>query len=312
MEVPPLLLRLSPARLAAAGRAYPLAAVVRVYDIGAISICFILEDMEAPAAALRPAALEFAGQRGLDPLFQRSLEEIRQILRPHLGELPIDPDFYEDYTILIADRTDPALDPVVLLLGEERTFSPQIRADSLRHTLSYGDDDLTILSWDTALLISPEPVGDMIELIEFANVEALELRYYDRVLTAQMERMYDDIESVDRSSRWRRLRQYHSIMTRLLETQADISEITEKAENLIKITEDVYYARVYSAALDVLRISQWRASVKRRIDVIRENYGMLSDEVNIQYSHLLEIVIILLIAIEIAFLLWETFRPVAG
>ena len=65
-----------------------------------------------------------------------------------------------------------------------------------------GIEDLTILAWDTALLISDEPPGDIIELIEFANVQALELRYDDQALTRQMERMYDDIETADRKSRY--------------------------------------------------------------------------------------------------------------
>jgi hypothetical protein len=114
-----------------------------------------------------------------------------------------------------------------------------------------------------------------------------------------MERMYDDIEAADRLSQFRRLRLYHKIMVRLMETQSEISDITEKVDNLIKVTEDVYYARVYSAALSVLRISQWRSSVSRRIEIIRQNYMMLSDEVNIQHSNFLELVVIILIAIEI-------------
>jgi uncharacterized Rmd1/YagE family protein len=94
-------------------------------------------------------------------------------------------------------------------------------------------------------------------------------------------------------------------MTRLMETHAEISEITEKVDNLIKTTNDVYYARVYGHALTVLRISQWRASVNRRIDLIRQNYMMLSDEVNIRHSNFLEFVVILLIALEVVFLVWE-------
>jgi len=114
-----------------------------------------------------------------------------------------------------------------------------------------------------------------------------------------MDRMYDDIENADRNSSFRRLRQYHRIMSRLMETQAEISDIVEKVDNLIKVTEDIYYARVYAAALHVLRISQWRDGVNRKIGMIRQNYQMLSDEVNIQHSNFLELVIILLIAFEI-------------
>ena len=52
---------------------------------------------------------------------------------------------------------------------------------------------------------------------------------------------YDDIDQADRMSRIRRMRQYHFIMAQLMETYAEISEITEKINNLIKVTEDVSY-----------------------------------------------------------------------
>jgi hypothetical protein len=299
METPPLSFNLTPLTLQREEREYALYATARVYDFGAVSICFILEDFAAPGAALREISLRFAGQNGLDNLFSGALAQVREILFPALGSLPVEQNFYEDYTIYTADRDDPALDPVVILLGEERPVSPQIREEMLKYSLSYYADDRTILSWDAALIISPEPARDIIELIEFANMQALELRHYDRALTRQMERMYDDIEAADRQSQFRRLRLYHRIMVRLMETQSEISDVTEKVDNLIKITEDVYYARVYAAALSVLRISQWRVSVNRRIEIIRQNYMMLSDEVNIQHSNFLEVVIIILIAIEL-------------
>ncbi len=305
MEVPPLLLRLPGVTGNAGGEETPLTVVARVYDIGAVSICFILEEMAASSGELRRAALRFAGHEGLNQAFAITLDRIREILSPLLEEFSIDPEFFEDYTIYVADRNDPVLDPLVVLLGEDREFSSQTREDILRNSLSYGTDDLTILSWDTALLLSSEHPADIIELIEFANVQALEFRYYDRVLTRQMERMYDDIETADRKSSYRRLVQYRRIMSRLMETQAEISDIIERVDNLIKVTEDIYYARVYAAALHVLRISQWRDGVNRKIGIIRQNYEMLSDEVNIQHSNFLEIIIILLIAFEIAIFIWQ-------
>jgi ribosome-binding factor A len=115
--------------------------------------------------------------------------------------------------------------------------------------------------------------------------------------------MYDDIEHADRMSQFRRGRQYHAIMAKLMETSAEISEIIEKVNNLIKVTEDVYYARVYATALKVLRSSQWSESVSRKIKVIQENYSMLSDEVRIQHSNFLEWVVIILIAFELVFMI---------
>jgi uncharacterized Rmd1/YagE family protein len=42
--------------------------------------------------------------------------------------------------------------------------------------------------------------------------------------------------------------------------------------------------------------------------VIRENYSMLSDEVRIQHSNSLEWIIIVLIAMEFIFAIWQALR----
>jgi hypothetical protein len=109
---------------------------------------------------------------------------------------------------------------------------------------------------------------------------------------------------------WRflRMRQYHTIMAKQMEIYAEVSEIFEKVDNLIKVTEDVYYARVYATALKVFRSRQWSESVSRKIEVIRENYSMLSDEVRIQHSNFLEWVIIILIALEFGLGIWQFIR----
>jgi hypothetical protein len=248
-------------------------------------------------------AFLFAGQEGLSDFYVQYLKTLGEIIRPHIKGFAINPDFFEDYTIYVTDRRDDSIDPVALLIGEKTNISPQIREDILRNSLSYTTDDLAILSWDSALLCNPDNPTDLIDLIEFANVQVLELRYYDRELTREMGKMYDDIEHADRMSQFRRGRQYHAIMVKLMETSAEISEIIEKVNNLIKVTEDVYYARVYATALKVLRSGQWSESVSRKIKVIQENYSMLSDEVRIQHSNFLEWVVIILIAFELVFMI---------
>lgn len=308
MESPPLLISMHPVTIEREGRLYELNAVVKVYDIGAISLCFVYHDTEIPSSALEEIASLLAEPEQLSDLFSAYLKNLSEILPPYIASQSIDPDFYEDYTIYVTDVIDPSIDSAVLLNGEQVLLSSHMREEIEKNTLSYTCDDRVILSWDSALICNPEFPTDLIELIEFANVQVLELRYYDRLLTNQMTRMYDVIEQADRSSSFRRARQYHAIMAHLMEIFADISEITDKINNLIKVTEDIYYARVYAMVLKVLRVSQWSDSVDRKIDVIYKNYSMLSDEVRIQHSNFLEWIVIILIALEFVFAIWQYFR----
>ena len=308
IEEPPLMIQMNPIRVERDGRHFEFSVAARVYDIGVISFCFIYENPDADLAALEELAFLFAGQEGLTDFYVQYLKTLGEIIRPHIKNFAINPDFYEDYTIYVTDRRDDSIDPVPLLIGEKTNISSQMREEIIKNSLSYTTDDLAILSWDSALLCNPESPIDLIDLIEFANVQVLELGYYDRELTREMEKMYDNIEHADRMSQFRRGRQYHAIMVKLMETSADISEIIEKVDNLIKVTEDVYYARVYATALKVLRSSQWSESVSRKIEVIQENYSMLSDEVRIQHSNFLEWVVIILIALEFVLAIWQSLR----
>jgi hypothetical protein len=308
MEAPPLLIQMHPIRVERDGRPFEFSVVARVYEIGAISFCFVYENREAGYEELEEIAFLFAGQEGLTDCYVQYLKTLGEIIKPHIRDFAINPDFYEDYTIYVTDRRDDSIDPVPLMLGDRTPISAQMKEEIVKNSLSYFADDRAILSWDSALLFEPASPTDIIDLIEFANVQVLELRYYDRELTRKMEKMYDDIEQADRLSQFMRSRRYHAIMADLMETYAAVSEVIEKVNNLIKVTEDVYYARVYATALKVQRSSQWSESVSRKIDVIRENYSMLSDEVRIQHSHFLEWVIIILIAIECGLVIWQTFR----
>jgi hypothetical protein len=307
MEDPPLLVRMQPFRVERDGRLVEFSVSAKIYDVGVISFSFTCEDPAGDSTELERLAFLFPHQEGLSGYFVQYLTTLSELIRPHIKDFTLNPDFYEDYTVYNPGLRDDRFDPLPLLLNDRTPIAPSTRQDILSNTLSYTPDDLAVISWDAAFLCDVEYPADIIDLIEFANVQVLELRYYDRELTRQMEKMYDDIEGAERLSRYSRMHRYHAIMSELMETQAEISETIEKVNNLIKVTEDVYYARVYATALKVLRSGQWSESVNRKIAVIRETYAMLSDEVRIQHSHFLEWVVIILIAFEIGFGLWQYF-----
>lgn len=301
LDVPPLLINLGSFVLNYGQTEIFLQAKARIYDIGAVSICLSYENTYNNPIDLTSFSLTFSGQKGLDEAFGLYIDILTNTLSAYLGEIKIDSDFYEDYTIYRIAQADDSMDPVSILMGEKTDFSSQMRQQLMNNTLSYSKDDFAVISWDTALLCDPEDPEDLRDLIEFANVQLLELRYYDTLLTRHMEKMYDDIEQAEKLSRYARLKLYRQIMTKLMEIIADITEVTEKIKNFIKITEDIYYARVYETTLRVLRTGQWSESLTRTTNVIYQNYSLLSNEVNVQHSNFLEWIIIILIALEFLF-----------
>ncbi|MGE5416823.1 MAG: hypothetical protein ACM3UZ_08700 [Acidobacteriota bacterium] len=307
MEIPPLLVSLAPYQ-SQNGR-IEFTARAKIFDIGAVSITLRHEIItDAPIKHIEEIALQFGEQDGLDDVFSHYLRVLEATLSPHLGSLQINPAFYEDYTIVRVESRHQCPDPVTVLMSEPVSFSSQMRDEIMKNSLSYSEDDFAIISYDSALICDSEDPSDLMDLIEFANVQLLELRYYDDRLTRQMAKMYDDIESAHRMPGFRRIKQYHLIMSQLMKGYAEVTETTEKINNLIKITEDIYYAKIYETTLKVLRSHQWTESVARKINVILQNYTMLSNEVNVQHSNFLEWTIILLIALEFALAIWQSLR----
>ena len=75
--------------------------------------------------------------------------------------------------------------------------------DALRLRLSFSTTDLTIVDWNAALLYDPEP--EKPELLEFANVQLLELRHLDAELDQVVDQAYDSLAEAERRW-WRALR----------------------------------------------------------------------------------------------------------
>lgn len=305
MEVPPLVINLGTQCLPWPGGHLTINCEARIYDIGAVSVCLRYHN-NGSEPDIYELALTFAGQKGLEDAFGVCLQQLRDLLHPLMSCVDIDAAFYEDYTIYHIQNPEQVRDSAALLMGEEADFSAPMREQINRNRLSYSEDDFVIVTWDTALLCDREDPADLRDLIEFANVQLLELRYYEAILARHLDRMYDDIQKVDKDSSFKRSRQYRRIMSRLMEFIAEISEVTERIDNLIKITEDIYYARVYQMTLKVLRTDQWNESVNRRLQVIQQNYALLSNEVNVQHSNFLEWIIIILIALEFSFTIIDT------
>jgi len=136
-------------------------------------------------------------------------------------------------------------------------------------------------------------------ILEFANAQLLELRYYDAMLDAELPRMYDRIANT-RSQRVAFLgRGYAPMLGQLQTFVADSTELVERVENSLKVTDDVYLARVYSATLEIFRGPAWRAGIDRKLRIIRETYAMLQGEAQAGRAEALELSIVLLIVAEI-------------
>ncbi|WP_027717041.1 hypothetical protein [Desulfovirgula thermocuniculi] len=300
---PPVTVELGEDVVAVGGRPLQVRFAGKIYDLGVISLVMhVLIPPHFGYEEIRDLAVFLdenqQAAREINAIFEGKLKEITGILSAAMVR-PGTRNAEEDYTLFFFQEWREEWDPVPLLLADPDPVSPQVRKETLQHTFSYGPGDMAIITWASALVYDAAGSQDIPDLLEFALTQLVELRYYDKLLSEEMGKMYDDIEEAERATQLRRLGYYRHIMNRLMELVVDINEILERIQNSIKVTEDVYYARVYGAALSVFRTRAWVESIERKLSVIMQNYTMLSNRVINQQSTLLEAAIVLLFALEI-------------
>lgn len=283
----------------------------RIFDFGVISL---RTRVALPAAQTWEGFVAFGTQVANAPAWRDLFPRVRTNVVERLGPAilrPGDSPVTEDYVVFRIDRLTDASgaqcctdvldeeDIASLLLGEPRSLAPAARRDMLSPRFSYFEDDLLVMTWSAALVV--EPVADDTDVqyvIEFANAQLLELRYYDTLLDHELPRMYDRIEEA-RHGFHVLGRRYSRLLSQLQTRVAETTELIERTENSLKVTDDVFLARVYAAALEVFRSRTWRAGVDGKLAIVRDAYSMLNAESQARRAEVLEVVIVVLILIEL-------------
>ena len=196
---------------------------------------------------------------------------------------------------------------VGMLVGERRRLSRTALRELIPHRFSYYEDDLTVLTWESALVIEPRVEDRDVEyVLDFANAQLLELRVYDLQLDAELPALYDRAEAARARRRpvlaAGRLR---ALLSELQTRVADVTETVERVENALKVTNDVYLARIYAAALELFREAAWRRGIERKLRILRETYAMLNTESQAARAELLEVAIVILIVAELVMGFWK-------
>ena len=122
---------------------------------------------------------------------------------------------------------------------------------------------------------------------------------HDELLDAELPRMYDMVEAAHHAGNPMAARHFADLARKLYTLVAEVTEITEKVDNALQVTEDVYLARVYTSALDLFRVRHVSEAVDRKLSIIRDTYAALYEEASGKRAELLEIAIIALIVVEI-------------
>ena len=307
---PPIAVSLGTARLDVQGQSVHADVSARVFDFGVVSMrARIAVGPDLPWSAFADWGTAVHAAPWSDPL-----ADARDRLLSRIAPAVDQPDLSaitEDYTVFQLDRLVDASGGVFpladvhddaiarLLLGESKPLSAGSRKALISPRLSYFEDDLVVLTWSTALVVEPTASDtDVQYVLEFANAQLLELRWYDAVLDAELPAIQSRFRQARRSFRLLG-RRYSHLLQLLQHRMADSVELIERVENSLQVTDDVYLARVHSGALAEFRERAWRDGIDRKIAIVRGTYDMLNAESLARRSETLEVIVVLLIMFEI-------------
>jgi hypothetical protein len=290
---------------------------VRLYDYGVVSI-----------ALARPFCGSWHDLVGLgqmliesDELEQRAEAMCRTIVDRTKPALAVLRTKYvaEDYLVyivndlghpqsaeqLLAERGDQI---AVMLRGERQTLSEQGKGTILRHRISYLADDLVIPTWNAAFVYdTPTGAQAALEIVEFANSQLLEYRYYDERLDDELASIYARLQKPRwfdewRASRYTRAaRQVHSLFI-------EVNEVTDRTENALKFIGDIYAARLFWLVAERLGLAMWKADLETKLKTLDDIYRFAVEQSSMSRGQFLELTVVLILVLELILILLGVMR----
>ena len=275
-----------------------------LYDFGAVSVTYQIP-LAGPLVHLITLAEELYESAVLLADSRRWVEHLLATIAPAVTR-PELTDFVETYVIFEIGAFRPPCPPAELytthaqevariLRSERAPLSAQEVNDALGHRISFGADDVTLIDWDAAL-IADRDAEDVRAVLEFANVELLEMRYLDQQLDDALDESYDTLSR--RDGLWLP-GATRADLRRIGQLQVDNAVLFEGVNNALKLLGDQYLARVYRLVSERFHLAEWDASILRKLQTLESIYQKLSDQSANRRTEALEWIIIALIAAEI-------------
>jgi hypothetical protein len=278
-----------------------------VYDFGAISVSFSIT-LSGAIDGLLPLSSSLYENAALLAESRRVVDDLVRLLAPAITK-PDVTQLVEDYIVFDVDEwtlprgqeslhgwiTDCGSLIARVLRSDLELLSKQEIDDAVSCRISYADADAALIDWNAALLFGRE-MQDVTAVLEFANVELLEMRFLDDQLDRALGDAY---ESSQRATRLGFFDGRGADLRRISRLQIDSAVLFEGVNNALKLLGDVYLSRVYRLAAGRLHLPEWDASIIRKLGTLDSIYGKLSDRQANRRMEILEWIIIGLILFEV-------------
>jgi hypothetical protein len=277
-----------------------------VFDFAAVSVALHIpfrlsrDALRRLAGALAdPERVVRAAKSALEPLHQKLLPAVQKPFWPE--------DLSEEYFVFHLPPAE-VPEPAALLDAQRDWLAGLVRleagplsaaevTEALRLHITYSPADLFVADWAGAFLVDQD-CDETLQAIEFANLQLLEYRHIDNRLDGNLATASRLIQRAVRS-RLPFWRSHDRSLRALGELKAEAADLFERTGNVLKLVGDQYLARVYRLLATRFHLREWERSIQRKLEVIEGIYQVISDQTVTYRTEFLEIVVIILIAIEL-------------
>ena len=233
-------------------------------------------------------------------MFKAIKKAVRQPHFYHMSKsyvlIQIDPQ--EDTTVLnVKEQYDNVI--ASMLRFETENLSEYKKDEIFSSAFGYYRGDLFVIDTEAACVYDDE-YTEILDLFEFVNMQHLELQYFDRVLNKQLNRVYED--EVQRLSFKSYVPMWGTLSTDpigdLSKLKVDISVITERLENSIKLAGEPYYTELYDALITKLDVENWKDSIQKKLQIIQDISSVYQNRISRVREDLFNLLIVILIFFE--------------
>jgi hypothetical protein len=284
----------------------PLCASAKIHNFGVITLRYQIpfnETLEDLRTKINEIEQTYNEQSVVDAgtLFERIKHAVKQprffLLRTSYVIIHVQPT--PEITDIINFKKEAGSTIASLLRFETEILSEYQKEEILTSSMGYYRNDLIIIDTDATFMYDEE-YEEVLDLFEFANMQSLELQYFDRLLDKKLSIAYE------RKVQTPPLKAYLPFVGALIndpvgelgQTRVDISVIAERLENSMKLTGEPYYSEMYTLLSEKLDLQNWKDSISRKLSIVQSISNIYQHQMEIIRDDLLSLSIIVLIFLE--------------
>ncbi len=282
------------------------------FDLGALSLEFI-----APLSENFEKLPELSASIHSNKDFLTAAKKIAESILETARPAVVNADFFSSpsvFSVVNIQRLSQAtnfqsiqsnLGPVIakiLRLSDEPIGTSEIMR-TLSPNVTYSDDDVVFAS-SRAAVIFDETSSEVIDIIELANVQALELSFIDGRLDRTIQSLYEEPNQGE--GFWSRFTSLSDRLTKRLHmTSLDSTILVDRVEQMFKFATDSYLVQIHELCVQKMFLKSFSSAIDRKLQTIRDVTNDRRSLSSTSRMEFLEWIIIILIAIGTAPSIWQ-------